>query len=377
MVQKVGPYAPCPCGSGLKFSKCCAMRGERAIKPTDFSQLYKNPRFGHIINPTKHFKRYRFIPISSIKDENNRCRWVGNRSYLRPSTETFHEFLIHLLKWTLGKNWHEQQLSLPFEERHQIFKWFRAATEFSKLLMENPEFRDGEHYGAAPTGDVEALNSLAYDVFLLLHLGPMPKELLDRLRNKQQFQGVRYEIIVAAILLRAGCVPIFNAEKSKKHCDISAVDVATGDSIAIEAKSRHRPGTLGFQGDQNTLTAMRGDIASLINQALEQNPGDRPFLIFIDLNSPHMPESPIQERPWFNDMWRLMQSLGDSTAEKPDDFNALILTNFSYHWQGAEKATGGDYLFIHSKFPRHSLPSDITARIVDSINTHGAIPKEV
>lgn len=147
--------------------------------------------------------------------------------------------------------------------------------------------------------------------------------------------------------------------------------------MAIEAKSRHRPGTLGFYGEQNAAKAMRGDVENLINQALEQNPGDRPFMIFIDLNSPHMPETPIQTRPWYNDMQTLMQSLGEPTADKPDDFNTIILTNFSYHWQGTQKATGGDYLCIHSGHPRHSLPSEVTARIVDSVQTHATIPKEI
>lgn len=354
------------------------MREPPLISAADYQQLSIDSRFASIIDVVRGFQsKQRFTPIPSVRDQNSTYRLVGKRIYRRPSTETFHEFLMHLLKWTLGKEWHEEQLHLPFQERHQIFKWFRALAEFVESVIDNPRLKEGLHYGDTPTGDAEALTGLAYDIFYLLHLGPIPDELLNRLKDKGQFQGARYEILVAALLMRAGCIPEFIRAKSKKHCDISARDQVTGAIMAIEAKSRHRPGTLGFQGEQHAAKAMRGDVENLINQALEQNPGDRPFMIFVDLNSPHMPETPIQTRPWYNDMQTLMQSLGEPAADKPDDFNTLILTNFSYHWQGTQKATAGDYLCIHSGHPRHLLPSEVTARIVESVQTYGAIPKEI
>jgi hypothetical protein len=118
-------------------------------------------------------------------------------------------------------------------------------------------------------------------------------------------------------------------------------------------------------------------VENLINEALEQNPGDRPFMIFVDLNSPHKNELLIQERPWYQDVWASMQSLKKATPDNPDEFNSIFLTNFSYHWQGADKATGGDYLLIHSGYLKHTLPPELAGRIFDSVANRGNIPREI
>ena len=72
-----------------------------------------------------------------------------------------------------------------------------------------------------------------------------------------------------------------------------------------------------------------------------------------------------------------MQSLKKATPDDPDEFNSIFLTNFSYHWQGTEKATGGDYLMIHSGYPKHPLPVELVKRILESVATKGSIPREV
>ena len=241
MPQKVGRYAPCPCGSGLKFNKCCGTREPPSFPASDYQKFLKDPRFGPMIDAIRgSHRKLTFTFTPSITDQNNRYRYrlVGNHIYRRPFRETFHEFLIQLFKWTLGREWHEEQLALPFQGRHQIFKWFRAATEFSKSLITNARFTEGEHYGDTPTGEVQALAALTYDVFHLLQIGAIPANLLERLKDQEQFQGARYEILVAAILMRSGCIPEFTYEKSKKHCDIITNDVITGVTMAVEAKTR-------------------------------------------------------------------------------------------------------------------------------------------
>ena len=378
MVQKIGRNAPCPCGSGLKFKKCCASGDPVNAPPEEYNHLLKDPRFAPIINATSdHTGRRRVTPIPSLIHENRRVRIVRNRVYFREPKETFHEFLIYLLQSTLGKEWHDKQRRLPFEERHQLFKWFRALTLFSKSLFENPQFKEGDHYGDRPTGEVQAVTSLAYDLFYLLDGSPLPDQLINRLKDKAEFQGARYEIAVGAILTRAGYIPKFLQEKSKKHPDIDAHDQTTGLVIAVEAKSRHRPGVLSFRGETDLDKALRGDVENLINEALEQNPGDRPFMIFVDLNSPHKDELPIQQRIWYQDVWASMQSLKKATSDDPDEFNSIFLTNFSYHWQGTKKATGGDYLLIHSGYPKYPLAPELAARIFDSVANRGNIPREI
>ncbi len=377
MAQKIGRNAPCPCGSSLKFKKCCGSREPPSIPSSDLQQLRQDPQFGAVLDEMNLAGNLQGQPELSIVHKRRRYRTVGSRRYPRPLKETFHEFLINLLKWTLGRKWHEEQLGFPPEERHQIFKWYKATADHTREVVENPLHRDGELYSFEPTGEVQALIVLAYDVFHLLHRSDLPNELLRRLRDKVGFQGARYEIAVAAIFVRACCEVKFIRDKSKKHCEFNAHDLTTGAMIAVEAKSRHRPGALDFPGQFDAVKAVRGDVEDKVNEALEQNPGDCPFMMFVDLNVPHDPGTPIQKRPWFKDVWAFMQSLTPPTVDNPDEFNTIYLTNFSYHWQGSQKASGGEYLFVHSSFPKYPLPTELVGRIAAAVAGYGSIPKEI
>ena len=65
---------------------------------------------------------------------------------------------------------------------------------------------------------------------------------------------------------------------SEEHCQFFAKYHDT--TIAVEVKSRHRPGVLHTPGtaDPDRLFTGRG-IEPLLNRALHQQPGDRPFLL--------------------------------------------------------------------------------------------------
>jgi hypothetical protein len=216
MAQKIGRNAPCPCGRGIKFKKCCGTRDPVKISSQEYDQLIKDPRFAPIINARRDAHDHpRLTPVPSVMFQKMRVRFIGSRVYFRPPKETFHEFLIYVLQSTLGKEWHDVQRQLPFVERHQILKWFRSLTNFKKFMIGNPRFRDGDHYGDLPTGDVFAVTALAYDLFYMLNIGQLPDNLLNRLKNKNEFQGARYEIAIAAILVRAGCIPTFLIASSK------------------------------------------------------------------------------------------------------------------------------------------------------------------
>jgi hypothetical protein len=122
---------------------------------------------------------------------------------------------------------------------------------------------------------------------------------------------------------------------------------------------------------------MRGDIASLIDQALEQNPGGMPFVIFVDLNVPRDPGVPVEKRPWFQDVWTDMQSLGNPTPEKPHDFSAIFITNFSHHWSGPAISTGVEYLHIVSHRARYPLPDDLVGRLMAAVQNYSFVPRQL
>lgn len=377
MPKRIGRNAACPCGGGLKFKNCCAKRAPPLIGRFTPEHLWTDPRSRRLVEAMRQPVRTHGQLVPSAEFQGYRFRAVGSRLYWRPPQETFHVFLLNLLKWTLGEAWHREQLRFPFDQRHQIHKWCEVTDEHWRSVVSNPRYRVGEMWEAEPTGDVQSLVTLAYDVFHLLHRRCLPNELLERLKIYSEFQGARYEIAVAATFVRAGYQIKFISDKARKHCEFIARDAGTSAEIAVEAKSRHRPGVLHEPGQVDELRALRGDVEGLINRALEKDPQDCAFMVFIDLNTPHVPGIPVQDRAWFYDVWDSMRSLPKPTTEHPDEFNAIFLTNFSYHWDGARRVSGSEYVSLLSLHPRHSLPEELVGRLVAAVDAYGSIPPDL
>lgn len=138
-------------------------------------KLRADPHFGQVLAAKDFAGEPQGQLVGSVLHQGYRFRIVRNRLYWRPPEETFHEFLFNVLKWTLGESWYKAQLKVPLGERHQIVKWYQAASNHINTIVGNPLYREGEFYGAAPTGEVQALITLAYDVYHLLHRGDLPE----------------------------------------------------------------------------------------------------------------------------------------------------------------------------------------------------------
>src|SRR2546428_2338313 len=100
--NKVGAYAPCPCGSGRKFKFCC--RGKSSMPPlTGDLREVGDPLAADIARAIDSAGTPQGTIVRSVEWEkqSKRVRAVGNTVYLRPPKETFHAFLIHFVIWTL------------------------------------------------------------------------------------------------------------------------------------------------------------------------------------------------------------------------------------------------------------------------------------
>jgi hypothetical protein len=234
-----------------------------------------------------------------------------------------------------------------------------------------------EQFSVDASGEVADLCTLAHDVFHLANAETFNTKIRKRLLDKKAFHGACYEIAVAALLMRAGLRVEFVYDQEKKHHDFQAYDLTTGTMLAVEAKSRHRAGTVHEPGPVEPDRITRGDIASLIDQALEQNPGGRPFVIFVDLNVPRDPGVAVEKRAWFQDVWTDMQSLGEATDKKRDDFSAIFITNFSHHWSGPAISAGAEYLHIVSHRAHYPLPDDLVGRMMAAVQNYSFVPRQV
>lgn len=144
----------------------------------------------------------------------------------------------------------------------------------------------------------------------------------------------------------------------------------------MEAKSRHRKGVLHQPGNLDINAVLRGDVHRLFNEALKQNPGDIPFIIFIDLNALPTPNIKFPDKPWFEDLKTMIASYGESAPENPDPYNAIFATNFAYYYGGPEtQYPPGEYLSIIPKHPKYPLSTPaILTDIYSAVQNYGKVP---
>ena len=375
-----GRNDPCHCGSGKKYKKCYldvdrgAQRAavealpildEKTRRAREYDRRLRE-EFGVHVNY-----------VSPIQWRDGKVWAIGSRVYPgRPARETFHEFILHVLRQTLGESWWAVQTALPETERHFILKCFE---QLSLFLSEhtNPEelAREGQ-VSAHANGWVRYLISLAWDVATLIHAGEPPDELIDRLRDRDNFQGARYELAIAAIFARLDCsirwLDADPALRSIKHVEFEATHRPTGQTFAVEAKSRHRAGVLNQPGTRDPDDPLRADaraVRRLFMNAIAKAPTDKPYFVFVDINAPRAADA-----EWQADVQQWMNRLPASTAETPDAFNASYVTNFSPHYDAHDISPGGTWLVVWPRYTRVPLQHDLQPKLIQALNAYGRVP---
>jgi len=382
-MTKIGRNDPCSCGSGKKYKKCClgkvinedSIKIERSV-PAEITQ-----KFAKIREKEQRLREVgiyiNFVNPIIFKDKK---AWaIGSRVYLnRPPNETFHDFLLYILQTTLGEVWWNNELKTYGKNRHFIMECFSQLDDWAqKNRTESHKVKDGV-WVAKPNGYAKYLLSLAFDICSLLHTSNLPNQLLNRLKNKREFQGARYEIAIAAIFARLGYSIKFLDDGisviTEKHCEFIVTHKQTGEIIGIEVKSRHRKGILHELGRTKLEKLFKGDIQRLLSRALKQIPKDMPFMIFIDQNSPLTPELAPKNKPWVRDIIKKGKK-HQSSKQNPDLFNAIFITNYSYHYLEDKEAKSGEFLAeipIYTKYNISNL--DIFKMLYSALNHYGFIP---
>lgn len=319
-------------------------------------------------------------PFIQTEFQGKRVRAVGSRLYHSlPLEETFHEFLIRLLKDVVGMSWGQSETQKPPQEQHIIVKWIKEMGELCKSGMGRPEDDKGIIKSTEPTGNVQSLLCLAYDIYIVMHCVDLPDALVARLKNKDNFQGARYEIAIAAIFARAGFDIEWVEDKIHKHCEFIATHKQTKEKIAVEAKSRHRPGVLETEGVTPDFSTIKTGIERVYNRALKQQPSSIPFLVFIDLNFPITPELPPFQKKWFPELRALVEKHGKPTPENPDKITALFITNFSWHYYGKQSGMQkSESLIVVPKYAINPVSNfGLLQLLYEATNQYGIVPHDV
>jgi hypothetical protein len=298
---------------------------------------------------------------------------VGSRLYSADATKwrTFPDFLTGYIASVLGKDWGLAELAKPLEERHQIMKWYDGTRRFQA----QQKVEEDGLFSAIPNGPYAAYLLLAYDLYTVHHHKGLQTKVVDRLKKHDQFQGARYELFAAATCIRAGFSIEYEEESDPKtkHPEFVGVHKDTGQKISVEAKSRHRPGILGFPG-QKMQEEVKAGVGRLFKEALEK-PVKHPYVIFIDLNLPPS-EGKIFEKPWFIEVRGTISNIAGDVEKSPDKFNLVVITNHPHHYgEEGEPDPAKDTLCVFS--PRPTIvaqhPNTILA-IYDAAMKYGHVP---
>ncbi len=307
-----------------------------------------------------------------------RSRFVGRQFYYRPATETFHEFLEYFAVLLIGEKWWQIQGGMKLENQHSLFQWANDYHRLRDQSREKIQESDGT-FSMPMSGPILSWISLPYDLLCLSHMKVLPQKLLERLKTHDDFQGARYEIAVAAIVLRAGCniewVDPDNLPPGKKSCEFIATHRATGVKFGVEAKSKIRKGS---QNEKGCFSQKLSGISELLQNALTKAPEEMPFVIFIDLNIPFEAKPSYENKALFNEIKRAVGILHTPSASSPDTFSLIAVTNFPFHYTDIHApCPPPEHGFILPNYPKHAFPKAIVEDIWEKTKNYGKIPSEI
>ena len=369
---KPGRNAPCPCGSGKKYKKCCLLAEnsrvpvsrlprevEEAVRASAEAAQVRRARFGEV-RPAIHSDFQRHTSVA-----------VGNQLHYSRHWRTFPDFLQAYIRSILGSDWGNAELAKPLDARHEIMKWYDQMWHF--LQAQEPG-TDGL-CGVIPNGATRAWLLLAYDLYVLRHHSALQESLVRRLKHPRQFQGARHELFAVATCIRAGFDIAFEDETdpTRRHVEFTGTHRGTGQQIDVEAKSRHRPGVLGHPGHPAESGEVRAGTERLLNDALDK-PFSHPYVIFFDLNLPPSPEL-LWDKSWFAEIRDSLDrvSMGESGNDR---FNVIVFTNQPDHYGKHEcPAPSGNVFSVVSSRPEiaPAHPEAIHA-VHHGAEQYGAIP---
>lgn len=320
--RKIGRNEPCPCESGKKFKHCHGGHEYQEVISEGARQAHQHAMIHRIQR-----ERQQGLGRGIVSAEVSGRRIVAIHSrMLTGQWKTFHDFLFDYIKTALTPEWGNAELAKPATERHPLLNWYQLCCAEQAKHIKTP----GVVHSALMTGAVAAYLGLAYDLYTLEHNGAqaddpeLQAKLIARLKNTDQFIGVRNEIKVAATLLRAGFQLAWEDETDRRrtHCEFTATYPPTGRAFGVECKIRQPP-------DGRPVTSKLGKFVGLLAEALRKDtPHDR--IVFIDLNTPAQEhtEAAIDWLKWAVGRVRLLERDPLQTSLPPA---FVLLTTYPYH----------------------------------------------
>ncbi len=331
-----------------------------------FEQLKKEQ-----IERQKKFGKVKSIIQTNHKDM--KFVAVGNKLHYSKKWKTFPDFLFEYVWREFGAEWYENENKKSIEEQNEIVKWFNKSLEFSSTQKPN----DDGLFVANPNGSTAAYLLFSYDLFTVLNNNINVGYLIERLKDKLQFQGARYELFCLAACLRGGFKILLENEKdySKKHVEFKIVDEESNTTFSVEAKSKHRFGVLGQPGKIVPDDELRvGNITQLINNAVSKD-DNHPLIIFLEFNlQPEYADYIIGGKSW-KKIFQIFDNV-KKTSDGKDFFNLVVLTNHPHHY-GKDDSPDPEkmYSLVYSLNPKHIITNKKSFdKVVNATLQYGIVP---
>ncbi len=371
-MRKTGRNQPCLCGSGLKFKSCCLYRNENS---STIDGSLKEGETKAVPPFSSHF-----LLMPSIEFKGYRLRFIFNKVHYRPLNETFHDFLFEVIKLTFGERWFKKQKGMLPDNKHVVFKWFEDVREFRSKFSERIKIEKNEHgkiFSAEVDGPQQALLSLGWDLYCLQSKEKLPCDILKKLIKNKEFQSFRYEIAVAALMVRAGFkIKWYDISGQKgKQSEFLATHLHSEQQLTVEAKSLRRDGILHNKGSIDVDDNKTKQIVKLLKVAEKKKKIGIPHAVFIDINRP--PEG-SQAQSDIDYLKSLINAMPRISPEKPAKHEILVLTNFTPYFGGIGKPVPKyqNYPVI----PQHSFDKrelSFYSEIFNSLDFYSFVPEEI
>lgn len=324
--------APCPCGSGKRYRKCCAERDLIQL-PRLFGKA--NAQLAKRVNREREFtERYGHIrmPMSTSMPDGSRFFVVGGGILRSAAPQSFVTTVHDVGLLFFGEDYLAEQEALPFEHRHTPIQWMHAWIEEHNKAQADVH-RDPRALQIAAGA---AWLRLAFDLYTIQDNSTLSAERRKKLIDPAHFQGARHELAVAALWVAAGFTLEYENEKdvSRTHPEFIAKDRFSDLRVAVEAKSNHRTGVQGYQGG-NPGNARRANVRKLLEAAYRKKV-DLPLYAFLDLNLPR-PVSADERLSWVREIHQTVDDMTAEGAHAACPVNAVFFLNDPSHYLMRER----------------------------------------
>jgi len=303
---------------------------------------------------------------------------ISNRTMAAENCKFIPDFLSKYLPTLFGKEWCDSEMAKPEAERHQVYKWGIGCLDHKKTGHYDA---DGK-WAVTPDGNTAAYLSLAFNLFAIEDNGRLDDLLLHRLKHPDQFQGAWHEVFVEATCLRAGFTIEREDERdpTTRHAEFTATHKATGERFSVEAKSKHRPGVLGFAGTAQPDEKLSLAFGRLINDAAAKKP-KHPLVIFLDTNLPfraasrvYGPETngPATTSPYVAALLERIRT--GHGGQYP--FVMLTFTNIPHHYVAPHEPDPPKHIHVMMTEHPEGARGRALSALYDAVPLYGNIPNE-